>query len=90
MKTILIGAGSIGGTIAVLAKNAGYDISILCHSEKSKEAILKDGITLHGAKGDHNAKFECFAGVDEIGDQKFDVCIIATKYSAMCFPTAKT
>ena len=83
MKTILIGAGSIGGTIAVLAKNAGYDISILCHSEKSKEAILKDGITLHGAKGDHNAKFECFAGVDEIGDEKFDVCIIATKYSAM-------
>ena len=36
MKTILIGAGAIGGTVAVLTKNAGYDVSILCRSEKSK------------------------------------------------------
>ena len=42
MKTLLIGAGAIGGTVAVLTKNAGYDISILCHSEKTKsEARLR-------------------------------------------------
>lgn len=83
MKVILIGAGSIGGTVAVLCKNAGYDVSILCHSQKTKEAIEKDGISLHGARGEFNEKFTCYAGVEEIGEEKFDVCIIATKYSAM-------
>ena len=43
MKTIVVGAGAIGGTVAVLLKNAGYDIRIMCHSEKSKELIEKDG-----------------------------------------------
>lgn len=83
MKVILIGAGSIGGTVAVLAKNAGYDISILCHSQKSKEAIEKDGISLHGAKGEFKENFTCYAGVEELSEEKFDICIIATKYSAM-------
>lgn len=83
MKTILIGAGSIGGTVAVLTRLAGYDVSILCHSEKSKNEIAQKGISLHGAKGELHADFKCYASVDEIGDEKFDVCFIATKYAAM-------
>ena len=83
MKTLLIGAGAIGGTVAVLTKNAGYDISILCHSEKTKSEIEANGITLLGAKGESNAHFCCYASVNDIKDEKFDICIIATKYSAM-------
>lgn len=83
MKTILIGAGAIGGTVAVLAKNAGYDVSILCHSEKSKNDIEANGISLHGARGDFKSDFICYGSVSEVGDEKFDICIIATKYSAM-------
>ncbi len=83
MKTLLIGAGSIGGTIAVLTKEAGFDISILCHSENSKNEIEAKGINLKGALGEHKANFECYSSVDEIGEEKFDICFIATKYSAM-------
>lgn len=83
MKTLLIGAGSIGGIIAVLTKEKGYDVSILCHSEKSKKEIEEKGITLHGALGEHKADFKCYASTQEIGDEKFDFCIIATKYAAM-------
>lgn len=83
MKTLLIGAGAIGGTVAVLTKNAGYDISILCRSEKTKSEIEANGITLLGAKGESNAHFCCYASVNDIKDEKFDICIIATKYSAM-------
>lgn len=88
MKTLLIGAGSIGGTIAVLTKEAGFDVSILCHSESTKKALCEKGLSLHGALGDHNQKFTCYASTDEIGDEKFDICIIATKYAAMA-ETAK-
>ena len=88
MKTILIGAGAIGGTVAVLTKNAGYDVKILCHSESTKNAINEKGITLHGAKGESHTDFICFCSAEELQDEKFDICIIATKYSAMA-ETAK-
>ncbi|MCM1364241.1 MAG: ketopantoate reductase family protein [Faecalibacterium sp.] len=83
MKTIVIGAGAIGGTIAVLTKNAGYNVSILCHSEKTKNEIESNGFSLHGAKGEYNEKFTCYGSAEEMGDTKFDVCFIATKYAAM-------
>ncbi|MGN1418394.1 MAG: ketopantoate reductase family protein [Acutalibacteraceae bacterium] len=83
MKTIIIGAGAIGGTVAVLTKEAGYDISILCHSEKSKKEVEEKGISLSGALGEHNQKFKCFSDVGELEKESFDICIIATKYGAM-------
>lgn len=83
MKIIVIGAGAIGGTVAVLVKHAGYDVRILCHSKNSKAQLETKGLTLHGAKGEFNEKFTCYAGVDELGDKKFDICIIATKYFAL-------
>ena len=83
MKTLLIGAGSIGGTLAVLAKNAGYDISILCHSKATKELIEREGFHLHGVKGDVTAQFDCYDDVAALQGTKFDLILIATKYQAM-------
>ena len=83
MKTIVVGAGAIGGTVAVLLKNAGYDIRIMCHSEKSKEIIEKEGFDLRGAKGDFHVDFKCYSDVSEFGDEKFDIVVIATKYDHM-------
>lgn len=83
MKTIVIGAGAIGGTIAVLTKNAGYDVSILCHSENTKKLIEESGFSLHGAKGEYNEKFVCYGSTEELGETQFDICFIATKYDAM-------
>ena len=83
MKTIVVGAGAIGGTVAVLLKNAGYDIRIMCHSEKSKQIIEKEGFDLRGAKGDFHVGFKCYSDVSEFGDEKFDIVIIATKYDHM-------
>ena len=83
MKTLLIGAGAIGGTIAVLAKNAGYDVRLLCHSEGTREKIETEGFKLHGAKGEFCEKFTCYSSFESLGEEKFDVVIIATKYQAM-------
>ncbi|MGN0447294.1 MAG: ketopantoate reductase family protein [Acutalibacteraceae bacterium] len=83
MKIILVGAGAIGGTVAVLLKQAGYDVSLMCHSASSKEIIEKEGFNLRGAKGDHHVKFDCYCGTQELEGKKFDIAIIATKYDHM-------
>lgn len=83
MKTIVVGAGAIGGTVAVLLKKSGYDVRIMCHSAASKEIIEKEGFDLRGAKGDYHVDFKCYSDVAEFGDEKFDIVIIATKYAHM-------
>ena len=82
MKIIVAGAGAIGGTVAVLLKEAGFDVSIMCHSSASKEKIEKEGFFLTGAKGDYYTHFDCYLP-EELGDKKFDIVIIATKYAHM-------
>lgn len=82
MKIIVAGAGAIGGTVAVLLKEAGFDVSIMCHSAASKETIEKEGFYLTGAKGDYYTHFDCYLP-EELGDMKFDIVIIATKYAHM-------
>ena len=83
MKTLLIGAGAIGGTVAVLTKHAGYDVRILCHSKATKDLIESEGFDLHGVMGDVHETFTCYDSFDALQDEKFDLIIIATKYQAM-------
>lgn len=83
MKVLLIGAGAIGGTVAVFMKKAGYDVRIMCHSASAKELIEKEGFFLHGAKGEFRVDFTCYSSYEELGDERFDLVIIATKYAAM-------
>ncbi len=83
MKIIVVGAGAIGGTVAVLLKKEGYDVRIKCHCNEIKELIEKEGFSLHGAKGEYHVDFKCYLDVSEFGDEKFDIVIIATKYAHM-------
>ncbi len=83
MKILLIGAGAIGGTVAVLLKNAGYDVRLMCHRAEVRALIEGEGFFLHGAKGEHRADFICYGDYDELGGEGFDIVIIATKYAAM-------
>ncbi len=83
MKIIIAGAGAIGGTVAVLLKEAGFDVSIMCHSSASKEIIEKEGFYLTGAKGDYYTHFDCYCSPEELSGKKFDIVIIATKYAHM-------
>ncbi len=83
MKTLLIGAGAIGGTVAVLTKHAGYDVRILCHSKATKDLIESEGFNLHGAMGELHETFTCYDSYDALQGEQFDLIIIATKYQAM-------
>lgn len=79
MKTLLIGAGAIGGTLAALICSAGYDLSILEISQAVKQELTEKGLHLTGAKGDITVHPKAYGSADEI-ENKFDVVIIATKY----------
>ena len=82
MKILLIGAGAIGGALAALIHNAGYDISILEINQAARDEINEKGIHLYGVKGEFREMIKAYGSVDEI-DEKFDIVIIATKYSAL-------
>ena len=83
MKILLIGAGAIGGTVAVLLKNAGYDVRIMCRSKETAELIENEGFYLHGAKGEYKVDFTCYSSYEALGEEKFDCIVIATKYASM-------
>lgn len=82
MKTILVGPGSVGGTAAVLMKEAGYDISVVCVNDEVASKISTEGYKLTGAKGDHCVKIPAFGSIDQL-TEKYDICIIATKVHSM-------
>ena len=88
MKILLVGSGAIGSCIAVLVKEAGYDIDVLELKSEFADIISNKGIHLTGAKGEHTMKLDAYSSVDELPG-KYDVCFIATKTFSMA-PAAKS
>lgn len=82
MKIILVGAGSIGGTTAVMLREHGCDLTIVEANEARAEVARTTGLRLTGALGDHCETFTVYNSIDEL-NEIYDVCIIATKYFAL-------
>lgn len=82
MRTVLIGTGSIGGTVAVMIKEHGYDIDVVAHGEEKAKVIRERGFILEGALGNYTTKMNAYPSVDAL-DGEYDVCFIATKYQQM-------
>lgn len=82
MRTVLIGMGCIGGTVATMAYEGGYKIDVVDVGEERVRMLREEGFTLTGAKGNHKVKMNAFNGVDSL-EGEYDVCIIATKYQQM-------
>lgn len=82
MKTVLIGLGSIGGTVAAMARVGGHEIDVVVNGEEKAELIRREGFKLTGANGEHTVNFNTFGSIDAL-EGKYDVCIIATKYQQM-------
>ncbi len=80
IKTLIVGAGAIGGTLAVLLNCAGFKTDVLEISPGASSKIKKDGISLTGVKGNHKAYPEAFGSPSEIKD-KYDIVIICVKYN---------
>ena len=79
MKTLLIGMGCIGGTVAAMAKDKGFDVECVAHGEESAAFIENEGFILSGFFGDKQVKMKAYPSVSALND-KYDVVFIATKY----------
>lgn len=82
MKCILVGPGSVGGTVAVLMREAGFDLSVVCVNDEVAHKISTEGYKLTGKKGDHCVKIPAYGSIDQL-TEKYDICIIATKIHSM-------
>lgn len=82
MKTLIIGMGCIGGTVATVMKSSGYDIEVVAHGEENAKLIEEKGFTITGMKGDRIVKFKAYPDVESV-EGKYDIVMIATKYQQM-------
>lgn len=74
MKTVVIGAGAIGGLTAGYLKSKGEDVSLVGHKE-SVDAIKKSGLKISGVRGNLEIQID----VCERVTQEPDLAILATK-----------
>ena len=82
LRAVLIGAGSIGGSVAVMITTAGYPLDVVAHGEE-KAALYRDpGFRLTGAFGDQQVSLRSYPSIDAM-EGTYDVCFIATKYQQM-------
>ena len=82
MKTLIIGVGCIGGTIATVARSNGYDIEVVAHGEENAKLIEEKGFTITGVKGDRLVKLKAYPDIESV-EGTYDIVMIATKYQQM-------
>lgn len=82
MKTLIIGVGCIGGTIATVARSNGYDIEVVAHGEENAKLIEENGFTITGVKGDRLVKLKAYPDIESV-EGTYDIVMIATKYQQM-------
>ncbi len=87
-RTLLVGCGAIGGTLAALINAGGYRVDVLEIAPKAAEALREKGLSLRGVKGPVRVYPTVYGSVDEI-EGKYDIVIIAVKYTAL-IPAAKS
>lgn len=74
MKIAIIGAGAIGSVIAVYLTKAGKDITLIGR-EDQVEAIGKNGMKVHGIRGDETVK----VNIQSRLDKAYDLVIFTVK-----------
>lgn len=82
MRTVLVGAGSIGGTLAVLLQEHGFEPDVVAHGEEKAKLYREKGIRLTGVYGNHCQKLNAYPSVGALRGT-YDVALIATKYQQM-------
>lgn len=78
MRSVLIGPGAIGGTLATLITEGGFQLDVVCRDEALANQHAQQGFHLAGVKGEHTVKLTTYPSIDAL-EGKYDICIISTK-----------
>ncbi len=77
-EILIVGAGSIGGVVAVLLQERGHNPYLLSKYRDIKEIASTTGLKITGHRGTIIQKVNVLTS-GETGNRKFDVIIVATK-----------
>lgn len=77
-RIAVIGAGAIGGVSAALMKEAGWDPILVCKGQAIVDQVDKDGLTIHGVKGEHRVMLRAVRDITDLPDG-VEIAFVATK-----------
>ena len=77
MKTVILGAGSLGCIFGGFLAEVGYDVTLIGRRKGHTDAIRKDGLVITGIKGTHVVKVKATHDPSEVNDA--DLLILLTK-----------
>ena len=83
MRILVIGAGSIGGTVAGEIIRAGGDVSLVTGRPQNTGAINRHGIHLETPERTFHVDARAFDRASQLADERFDVILLATKADAV-------
>ncbi|TMA32166.1 MAG: 2-dehydropantoate 2-reductase [Deltaproteobacteria bacterium] len=79
MRTLIVGIGALGGTIATRAVSAGMPVWLATRTGESARALRASGLRVSGVGGTAAAASVQAAVVADYRDQHFDLILLATK-----------
>jgi 2-dehydropantoate 2-reductase len=80
MRTLIVGIGALGGTIATRAASAGMPVWLATRSAESARALRSSGLRVSGVGGTATAASIPVAAIEEYrGADKFELILLATK-----------
>jgi len=68
VRTVILGAGSLGCVLGGLLTEAGYDVVLIGRDRRKIEAIRNNGLTITGVMGTHVVKVEATDDPSEVQD----------------------
>lgn len=81
-KIVVVGAGAIGGTTAVMLARSQFDVTLVCKYPELAARISNEGISIHGMGRELRAAVPSVATASEIREPA-DLVLLATKATDM-------
>jgi 2-dehydropantoate 2-reductase len=86
-KIAVVGAGAIGGVTAAFIHRLGWDTEVVCKHQEIVDKIRKQGLHIHGLKGELSARVKAVRNISDLSEPK-DFVFLATKAND-CIPAAR-
>src|SRR5690348_876955 len=80
MQILIVGVGTLGGTIATRAIRTGLPVRLAARNTKSAEVLRRSGLRVSGIGGEVRADAIDVAAVEDYGKgDQFELILLATK-----------
>lgn len=82
MRTLVIGAGAVGGFLGARLAQAGFDVTLLARGEHGR-ALREHGLSLRGEGGEQRVQFARVALAPDELSGRFELVLLCVKWPAL-------